>query len=167
MTCRLAIIALLLLTVSPAAAQENSVGVTYAPSLSLHDDDEPFGCCMAAGPWLQIGRLYVEYIAAWDYHWRENRAAYREYFTAPDAKVDGHLLTILGTVKTWRPAEQFRVRLQAGVRHGTAIEPTPWTTGGGADLTVDYLTEAAVLRGSFRMLWPKAPEFRIGLGFRF
>lgn len=96
---------------APVAAQERSVGVTYAPSLSLHDEST---CCMAVGPWLSIGRLHVEYVIAWDYHWQEARAEYAgrllSPFVVPDAKVDGHLLTILGTLRTWRPTERVSRR---------------------------------------------------------
>ena len=151
----------------PVVAQERSVGITYAPRLSLHDEST---CCMAIGPWVSIDRLHVEYVIAWDHYWQERRAKYAgrlSPFTAPDAKVDGHLLTILGTLRTWRPTEQLRTRFQAGVRYGTATEPTPRAWGAGAGLTVGYLAGRTVLHGTFRLLWPKPPEFRIGLGVQF
>ena len=138
----------------PGTAQERSLGFTYAPSLSLHDEG---ACCSAAGAWLAIGRLHVEHVIAWDSKWRE-------YPTA--AKVDGHALTALWTLRYWR-AQRFRTLFQVGGRHGTAVEPTPRAWGFGAGLTVDYIAGPAVLRGAVRMLLPKPPELRVGFGFRF
>lgn len=173
MTFRLALI-VPLLAVSPAAAQDRSVGITYAPSLSLHDDEgSKVGCCMAAGAWITIDRLHVEYVAAWDFYRWKLRAEYAAeyagrpgFFTEPDAIVDGQVLTVLWALRSWR-TPQFRTRFEVGVRHGTAVDPIPRASGAGAGVTVDYGDGPIVLRGSGRFLWPKPPEFRIGLGFRF
>ena len=169
MAHRLAMIALLLAAVAPANAQDRSVGITYAPILSLHDESV---CCMAAGAWITIDRLHVEYVAAWDHYWQQRRADYAgrlSPFTVPDTVVDGQATTVLWALRSWR-TPRWRTRLDVGGRYGTAVEPSSlvwngWSAGGG--VTVDYGPGPLFVRGAIRYMFPKPPEFRIGIGVRF
>ena len=147
----------------PAAAQERSIGITYTPSLSLHDE---VTCCSAAGAWLTIGRLHVEHVIAWDSTWQKLAVEWNTPEAGTPEKVDGHALTALWTLRSWE-TQRFRTRFQIGGRHGTAVEPTPRAWGAGAGLDVRYVVGPAVLRGAVHLLLPKPPELRIGLGFRF
>ena len=119
---------------------------------------------MAIGPWLSIGRLDVEYVVAWDYHWE--RDARKGYGYASDDTVIGQLLTVQATLRSWRTS-RFHTKAQVGVRYGTVTEPIPDAHGAGGGLTVDYIAGSTVVRGAFRWLAPKVPEVRFGLGFRF
>ncbi|MYN67563.1 MAG: hypothetical protein F4X11_21470 [Acidobacteria bacterium] len=148
----------------PATAQENSFGFIYTPSLSLHDEST---CCSGAGTWIAIGRLHVEHVLAWDSKWQKIAAEYDIPEATASEKVDGHALTALWTVRSWRPTERLQPRFQIGGRYAAPITPTDEPWGFGAGLTVDYIAGPAVLHGAFRALLPATPEFRFGFGFRF
>ena len=150
----------------PAAAQDRSIGFTYAPSLSLHEAESLLGCCSAAGAWVTIGRLHVEHVVAWDSHWRRRAVEWDFPEGTTPEKIDGHALTALWTLRSWE-TPRFRTRFQIGGRHGTAVAPTPRAWGAGAGLDVRYVIGPAILRGAVHVLLPKPPEARIGFGFRF
>lgn len=147
----------------PGAAQERSIGFTYTPSLSLHDEGT---CCSAVGAWVAVGRLYVEHVVAWDSKWQKLAAEWGVPEATTPEMVDGHVLTALWTLRSWQ-TRRFRTRFQVGGRYGTAVAPTPKASGGGAGLDVSYVVGPAVLRGAVRMLLPKPPEIRVGFGFQF
>ena len=149
-----------------AAAQENSFGFIYTPTLSMHDEG---ACCSAAGAWVTVGRLHVEHVVGWDSKWQKlaaERAAEYGIHEPMTPAVDGHALTALWTLRFWQ-SQRFSTRFQAGGRYVAPIEPTeePWGLGPG--LTVNYLFGPAVLHGAFRWLLPAAPDVRFGIGFRF
>ena len=147
----------------PGAAQERSVGFTYTPSLSLHDESI---CCSAAGAWVTVGRLHVEHVVGWDSKWQRVAIEWDSPEGTTPEKVDGHVLTALWTLRSWQ-TRRFRTRFQIGGRHGTAVASTPRAWGAGAGLDVRYVVGPAVLRGAVHFLLPKPPELRIGFGFRF
>ena len=152
---------------APTAAQENSFGFIYTPILFLHDED---ACCSAAGAWVTVGRLHIEHVVAWDSKWQKLFAEQAAEYGTPEPMtpaVDGHALTVLGTLRSWR-SQRFSTRFHAGGRYVVSAEPTeePWGLGPG--LTVNYLFgESAVLHSAFRWLLPAAPDVRLGIGFRF
>ena len=159
---RLAFVAALLVAIPlPAMAQERSIGIAYTPSLSLHDAESVIACYSAAGAWLTIGRLHVEHVTAWNSRCHDYPDDNRD-----TGKVDGHALTALWTVRSWR-SQRFRTRFQIGGRHGAATEPTSRAWGAGAGLDVRYGVGPIDLRGAVHLLLPKPPEVRIGVGFRF
>ena len=155
--------ALLFSAPAPAAAQENSSGFIYTPSLSLHDEG---ACCSGAGAWLTVGRLHVEHVVAWDSKWQKLAAEWDIPEATTPETVDRHALTALWTLRSW-PSQRFRTRFQAGGRYAAPTVPTEEPWGFGAGLTVDYLVGPAVLHGAFRALLPASPEFRLGIGLRF
>ena len=116
-----------------AAAQENSFGFIYTPSLSMHDES---ACCSAAGAWLSVGRLHVEHVVAWDSKWQKLAAEWDIPEATTPETVDGHVLTALWTLRSWQ-APRFITRFQGGGRYAAPIEPTDESWGFGAGLTVD------------------------------
>ncbi len=93
-----------------AAAQENSFGFIYTPSLSMHDES---ACCSAAGAWLSVGRLHVEHVVAWDSKWQKLAAEWDIPEATTPETVDGHVLTALWTLRSWQ-APRFITRFQGG-----------------------------------------------------
>ena len=146
-----------------AVAQENSFGVIYTPTLSMHDEG---ACCSGAGTWISIGRLQLEHVIAWDSKWQKLAAEWDLPEATTPETVDGHAMTALWTLRSWR-VQRFHARFQAGGRYVAPLDPTDEPWGFGTGLAVDYLVGPGVLHGAFRWLLPAAPDFRLGIGFRF